>query len=101
MVFGGDLTEEQVKTLELQEQDNADGFYVVLSEVHLDSVRSQQKISDLFEGYEGSVPPKAYVFMGSFCSSAFLPTAEGVKAYREGFEHLKFLMRRLPNHLRL
>lgn len=100
-VFGGDLTEEQVKTLTLQEVDNPAGFYVVLSEVHLDSVRTQQKLSDLFEGYETNVPPKAYVFMGSFCSSAFLPTADGVKAYREGFEHLKFLMRRLPNHLRL
>merc|ERR1719253_2281580 len=45
------------------------------------------------------MPPTAYVFMGSFCSSHFVPTAEGVKSYREGFERLKLLLRRLPNHV--
>jgi len=98
-VFGGTLTDEQLKTLEESEPSNADGFYVVLCEVHLDSVRVLDKLSDLFQGYEQAGPPTGYVFMGSFSSAPFLPTAEGVRSYRDGFERLKFMMRNLANHI--
>ena len=30
--------------------------------------------------------------MGNFSSRPFMPTAQGVKAYREGFQRLKFMM---------
>lgn len=97
--FGGSLSEEQMLVLERHEPSNADGMYVVLCEVHLDSSRVLEKLTDLFQGYEDSTPPAAYVFMGSFRSAAFVPTAEGVRAYREGFERLKFMMRGLANHV--
>jgi len=96
--FGGDLSEEQLKTLSAHEASNPDGMYVVLSEVHLDNVRVMDKLDDMFRGYEDYAPPVAYIFMGSFCSSKFVPTAEGVRAYRDGFERLKFMMKGLTNH---
>merc|ERR1719188_2899005 len=37
--------------------------------------------------------------MGSFCSAAFVPTSEGVKSYREGFERLKFKLGKLSRHI--
>mmetsp|Transcript_58691 Transcript_58691/g.132296 ORF Transcript_58691/g.132296 Transcript_58691/m.132296 type:complete len:550 (+) Transcript_58691:51-1700(+) len=97
--FGGDLTDEQLKVLAINESENSDGMYVVLCEVHLDNVQVLEKLGDVFQGYEDSSPPSVYVFMGSFCSSAFLPTAEGVRSYRDGFERLKFMMRNLTNHV--
>eukprot|EP00931_Biecheleriopsis_adriatica_P074002 TRINITY_DN48192_c0_g1_i1.p1 TRINITY_DN48192_c0_g1~~TRINITY_DN48192_c0_g1_i1.p1 ORF type:complete len:559 (-),score=115.04 TRINITY_DN48192_c0_g1_i1:85-1761(-) len=97
--FGGTLSDEQLQTLEHHEPHNPEGMYVVLSEVHLDSVRVLEKLTDLFQGYEEAGPPSAYVFMGSFCSAAFAPTAEGVRAYRDGFERLKFMMRSLEAHV--
>lgn len=100
-VFGGNLTDEQMQTLARTEQDpeRSGGMYVVLSEIHLDSARVLEKLTELFQGYEAAGPPRGYVFMGSFCSSAFVPTTEGVRAYREGFERLKFILRDLPKHL--
>jgi len=98
-VFGGDVTEEQVHMLRQAEENNADGMYVVLSEVHLDNVQVLERLSDLFQGYEESTPPAAYIFMGNFYSSPFLPTQEGVRNYREGFERLKLMMRHVPNHV--
>jgi len=98
-VFGGNLSEEQIVLLAQAEPANPDGMYAVLSEVHLDSARVLEKLSDLFQGYEESTPPVAYVLMGSFCSSPFIPTAEGVRSYREGFERLKLMMRHVPNHV--
>mmetsp|Transcript_64930 Transcript_64930/g.141520 ORF Transcript_64930/g.141520 Transcript_64930/m.141520 type:complete len:554 (+) Transcript_64930:69-1730(+) len=97
-IFGGELTEEQVNTLAKAELENGGGMYVVLCEVHLDSARTLERLQDLFQGYESTEPPVGYVLMGSFCSSAFVPTAEGVREYREGFERLKFMMRNLPRH---
>eukprot|EP00929_Paragymnodinium_shiwhaense_P029281 TRINITY_DN16813_c0_g1_i1.p1 TRINITY_DN16813_c0_g1~~TRINITY_DN16813_c0_g1_i1.p1 ORF type:complete len:561 (-),score=121.19 TRINITY_DN16813_c0_g1_i1:208-1890(-) len=99
MAFGGSLTDEQVETLFKAEFQNQEGMYVVLSEVHLDNPRTVERLQDLFKGYEGSAPPIAYVFMGSFCSTAFVPTGDGVRSYREGFERLKYMMRNLPNHV--
>jgi len=98
--FGGNLTEEQLQTLEQCEPQYPDGMYIVLSEVHLDSVRVLEKLEDLFRGYEEAGPPAAYVLMGSFCSRTFVPTAEGVRDYRDGFERLKFMMRSLEAHIR-
>lgn len=100
-IFGGHLTEDQLKMLRGAEGDekNQDGMYVVLSEVHLDDVKTLERLSDIFQGYEDSEPPTAYVFMGNFYSNPFLPTQEGVKNYREGFERLKLIMRHLPNHV--
>jgi len=98
-VFGGNLSDEQLNVLRVAEEQNPDGLYVVLSEVHLDNVLVLERLSDLFQGYENSTPPAAYVFMGSFYSSPFLPTQEGVKRYREGFERLKLIMRHVPNHV--
>mmetsp|Transcript_50831 Transcript_50831/g.145934 ORF Transcript_50831/g.145934 Transcript_50831/m.145934 type:complete len:549 (-) Transcript_50831:82-1728(-) len=97
--FGGTLTDAQLKILEESEPGNPDGFYVVLSEVHLDSGRVLEKLTDLFQGYEESQPPTAYVLMGSFCSSPFVTTAEGIRSYRDGFERLKFMLRGLSNHI--
>lgn len=96
--FGGALTDEQLKVLAANTPEGDEGMYVALCEVHLDSARALEKLADVFQGYEDSVPPKVYVFMGSFCSSAFLPTAEGVRSYRDGFERLKFMMNGLANH---
>lgn len=96
--FGGALTDEQLKVLAANTPEGDEGMYVALCEVHLDSARALEKLADVFQGYEDSVPPKVYVFMGSFCSSAFLPTAEGVRSYRDGFERLKFMMKGLANH---
>jgi len=99
-VFGGSLTEEQLQLRKQREDGNAEEMFVVLSEVHLDSARCLEKLSDLFGGYESAgAPPAAYVFMGSFTSAEFVPTAEGVKAYREGFERLKFILQRLTQHV--
>jgi len=98
-MFGGDVTEEQLHLLKRAEEQNADGMYVVLSEVHLDDVQVLERLSDLFQGYEAATPPAGYVFMGNFYSAPFLPTQEGVKNYREGFERLKLLMRHVPNHV--
>jgi len=98
--FGGTLKDEQLQTLEKSEALNPDGMYVVLNEVHLDSVRVLEKLADLFQGYEEAGPPSAYVLMGSFTSEAFVPTADGVRAYRDGFERLKFMMRSLEGHVR-
>jgi DNA polymerase epsilon subunit 2 len=98
-VFGGDLTEEQLNVLRMHEDQNPDGMYVVLSEVHLDNVKVLERLSDLFQGYEETTPPAAYIFMGNFYSSPFLPTQEGVRNYREGFERLKLHMRHVPNHV--
>jgi DNA polymerase epsilon subunit 2 len=97
--FGGSITDAQLGSLARAEEDNQEGMYVVLSEVHLDSTRTIEKITELLQGYEGSAPPIAYVFMGSFCSSSFVSTKEGVERYRDGFERLKFIMRNLPNHV--
>lgn len=99
-VFGGSYTDDELGVLKQAEVDNADGLYVVFSEVHLDSVRNGEKLADIFQGYEGATPPSAYIFMGSFCSTPFLPTADGIKAYREGFERLKLMMQHLPNHVK-
>lgn len=99
-VFGGNLSDEQLKILQESEVHNQDGFYVVLSEVHLDSSRVLERVADLFQGYEQTVQPTAYIFMGSFCSGAFTPNSTGVSAYRDGFERLKFMMRGLTNHIR-
>jgi len=97
--FGGDLTEEQLSALKTAEMDNLHGMYVVVSEAHLDSVRVLEKLGDLFDTYEKSMPPTCYVLMGCFCSTPFVPTADGVSSYREGFERLKLIMGRLPNHI--
>jgi DNA polymerase epsilon subunit 2 len=97
-VFGGDITQEQVNILRNAELDNPEGMYVVLSEVYLDSVRNWERLEKIFQGYEESRPPIAYIFMGSFCSTPFLPTAESVRTYREGFERLQLMMRDIPNH---
>jgi len=97
--FGGTLTDEQLRVLANSEADNPEGMYVVLCETHLDSSRVLDKLADVFQGYEESAPPAVYVFMGSFCSASFVPTSEGVKSYREGFERLKFMMRNLTNHV--
>eukprot|EP00927_Polykrikos_kofoidii_P020363 TRINITY_DN19644_c0_g2_i1.p1 TRINITY_DN19644_c0_g2~~TRINITY_DN19644_c0_g2_i1.p1 ORF type:complete len:554 (+),score=92.68 TRINITY_DN19644_c0_g2_i1:135-1796(+) len=97
--FGGTLTQAQVDTLQRAEQENAEGMYVVLSEVTLDNDRTLEKLDDLFQGYESSLPPVAYVFMGNFCSSPFVHSSEGVRGYRDGFERLKIKMRSLPNHV--
>lgn len=97
-VFGGNLSCEQLSILEQAEPENSDAMYVVLAEVHLDDARVLEKISDMFHGYEGASPPTAYVFMGNFSLSPFIPTASGIKSYREGFERLKLLMESLPNH---
>jgi len=100
-MFGGDLTEEQLKLLRNAEDHNQEGMYVVLSEVHLDDVQVTERLENMFQTYEESenLPPSGYIFMGNFYSSPFLPTQEGVKHYREGFERLKLMMRRLPNHV--
>lgn len=98
-IFGGDLTDEQLKILEESEAGNPDGFYVVLCEVHLDSGRVLEKLTELLAGYEEIQPPTAYVFMGSFCSTPFVPTAEGIRSYKDGFERLKFMIGGLTNHL--
>jgi DNA polymerase epsilon subunit 2 len=98
-MFGGDLSEEQLHLLREAEPQNAEGMYVVLSEVHLDDVKVLERLSDIFQGYEDSQPPAAYIFMGNFYSSPFVPTQEGVRSYREGFERLKLIMRHVPNHV--
>uniref|UniRef100_A0A7S4RG91 DNA polymerase epsilon subunit n=1 Tax=Alexandrium monilatum TaxID=311494 RepID=A0A7S4RG91_9DINO len=98
--FGGDLTDEQLRLLAASEPEAPEAMYVVLCEVHLDSARVLEKLADVFQGYEATAPPAAYVFMGSFCSVDFLPTAEGVRSYREGFERLKFMMRGLAEHVK-
>lgn len=96
--FGGSLTDEQIGTLRAREVESSEGFYVVLSEVHLDSIRVLERLTDIFQGYEETVPPAAYVLMGNFSSVPFLPVAESVRAYREGFERVKLIMRHLVNH---
>jgi DNA polymerase epsilon subunit 2 len=104
-VFGGSLTDEQLRTMEKFEPNDPepedDPPYVVLSEVHLDSARVLEKLEELFRGFEedGAVVPKAYVFMGSFCSKPFMSTAEGVRSYKDNFERLKFNMRSLSKHV--
>lgn len=98
-VFGGDLTDEQLNVLRLAEEENQEGAYVILSEVHLDDVQVLERLSDMFQGFEDTSPPAAYVFMGNFYSSPFMPTQEGVRNYREGFERLKLIMRHIPNHV--
>lgn len=97
-MFGGSVTHEQLEDAREQEID-LDGMYVVMCEVHLDSMQVLDKLTRVFEGYENAGPPAAYVFMGNFTSSAFVGTAEGVSNYRDGFEHLKFKMKLLPNHV--
>lgn len=92
------MTEEQLKLLEAQESSR-DGMYVVLSEVHLDSVQVLDMLETLFQGFESAGPPKAYILMGNFCSRSFVPTSQGVCAYREGFERLKFMLRNLEAHV--
>ncbi|CAE7941766.1 DPB2 [Symbiodinium necroappetens] len=99
-IFGGNLTDDQLKKLEKHyEPAYPDGMFVVLSEVHLDSAQVLDDLEVVFQGYEEAGPPSAYIFMGSFSSRAFVPTAEGVRSYREGFERLKFMMRRLEAHV--
>lgn len=98
--FGGSLTNEQLQLMENSESANSDGFYVVLSEVNLDSVRVLEMLTVIFQGFEAASPPTAYILMGNFCSASFVPTAEGVRNYREGFERLKFIMRSLEEHVR-
>ncbi|CAJ1363090.1 unnamed protein product [Effrenium voratum] len=97
-VLTASLTDEQLKMLEVQEQVK-EGMYVVLSEVHLDSVQILDMLEILFQGYEAAGPPAGYIFMGNFSSRAFVPTAAGVQAYREGFDRLKFMMRSLEAHV--
>eukprot|EP00439_Symbiodinium_sp_Y106_P022719 s2020_g2.t2 len=99
-IFGGNLTDDQLKKLEKHyEPAYPDGMFVVLSEVHLDSAQVLDMLEVVFQGYEEAGPPSAYIFMGNFSSRAFVPTAEGVRSYREGFERLKFMMRRLEAHV--
>eukprot|EP00434_Breviolum_minutum_P019748 symbB.v1.2.017424.t1/scaffold1359.1/size123592/9 len=88
------MTEHQLKILEAQESSR-DGMYVV----HLDSVQVLDMLETLFQGYESAGPPKAYILMGNFCSRSFVPNAQGVRAYREGFERLKFMLRNLEAHV--
>lgn len=95
--FGGNLTDDRLGKLEEWEQGD-EGFYVVLSEVHLDSAKVLERLGDLFEGYEQAGPPAAYVFMGNFSSQTFSPTNEGVRLYREGFERLATMLQRLEGH---
>jgi len=97
-MFGGNLTREQTETLQRQEIGYEDDMHVVLSEVHLDTSKVMEKLYDLFMGYEEAGPPKAYILMGSFCSKPFVPTAEGIKSYRESFERLKLMMMKLKLH---
>ncbi|CAK0836830.1 unnamed protein product [Prorocentrum cordatum] len=98
--FGGDISEEQLDLLATHESSpENDGMFVILCEVHLDNPRVIEKLSDVFQGYEESSPPAAYIFMGSFCSSSFVPSADGVRLYKDGFERLKFMMKSLPNHV--
>lgn len=99
-VFGGRLTDEQMRCRASFEQQGEGDMFVVLSEVHLDVGRVVERLRELMETYESSeTPPACYVFMGSFSSTPFVGTAEGIKAYCEGFLRLKFLLMRLPNHL--
>mmetsp|Transcript_92872 Transcript_92872/g.174848 ORF Transcript_92872/g.174848 Transcript_92872/m.174848 type:complete len:555 (-) Transcript_92872:80-1744(-) len=95
----GRFSKEQIAHLALCEEQHGEGFYVTLCEVHLDSARVLEKLSDLFQGYEDNCPPLAYIFMGSFTSKPFVPTADGVRLYREGFERLKVMMHHMPNHV--
>ncbi|CAE7661205.1 DPB2 [Symbiodinium pilosum] len=99
-IFGGNATDDQLKKLEKQyEPINSDGMFVVLSEVHLDSAPVLDMLETMFQGYEQAGPPAAYIFMGNFSSRPFVPTAEGVRHYREGFERLKFMMHGLEAHV--
>lgn len=97
-IFGGSLNEGQLKEYISCQPDGDNGMFVVLSDVHLDDFRVLQKLGDLFQGYEGSEPPAAYVFFGNFRSTPFSQTAESVQSYREGFERLQFLLMQLPKH---
>lgn len=99
-LFGGTLTEDQTSLLRKFEDQTpgANDPYVVLSECHLDNARVVEKLAEIFQTYESSMPPAVYVFMGSFRSVPFSPTAEGIHSYQEGFERLKLLLRGLPRH---
>jgi DNA polymerase epsilon subunit 2 len=98
--FGGNLSDEQLRILDRHEHDGAEGMFVIITEVHLDNPRVIEKLTELFQGYEDATPPEAYIFMGSFCSSTFVQSADGVRSYKEGFERLKFMMRSLQNHVK-
>jgi DNA polymerase epsilon subunit 2 len=99
-IFGGNLTEQKAQLLRQAEDEapGADDMYVILSEVHLDSARVLDKLGQMLQVYETNEPPAVYVLMGSFCSVAFVPTADGLRTYREGFERLKLLLSHLPRH---
>eukprot|EP00405_Crypthecodinium_cohnii_P007973 CAMPEP_0206420002 /NCGR_PEP_ID=MMETSP0324_2-20121206/538_1 /ASSEMBLY_ACC=CAM_ASM_000836 /TAXON_ID=2866 /ORGANISM="Crypthecodinium cohnii, Strain Seligo" /LENGTH=529 /DNA_ID=CAMNT_0053883713 /DNA_START=150 /DNA_END=1739 /DNA_ORIENTATION=- len=98
--FGGSLSNERLEILESYEAHKPDGFFVILSEVCLDNDRVIDKLTDLFQGYEESQPPCAYVIMGSFCSTPFVATGDGIKSYRDSFWQLKHLLLPLSNHVR-
>ena len=50
------------------ESSNTEAMFVFLSDVWLDEVEVQNKLSQLFEGYM-EMPPTAFVFCGNFLNN--------------------------------
>lgn len=97
--FGGNLTNSQLEQLQKSEVEYQDDLFIVLSEVHLDCIRTIDKLGELFQSFEAN-PPKAYIFMGNFHSSKFVQTQVGVQKYKEGFERLKLILKNQSEHIR-
>jgi len=91
----GSLSE--LEKLQSQEVEHgAEGAFVVLSDVHLDSPAVVEKLEQMLEGYSDFSPLPIFVFMGNFTSRP-LSSSEGTKATIGYFEDLANIISKFPN----
>jgi DNA polymerase epsilon subunit 2 len=82
--FGSpDTISDEARLLEI-EAKLSDSFFVILSDVWLDSVRVLNKLEELFKGFslEDTVLPLAFIFNGNFISKPYTFDADDYQKYK-------------------
>jgi DNA polymerase epsilon subunit 2 len=96
--FGSpDSISDEGRLLEI-EAKLSDSFFVILSDVWLDSARVLSKLEELFKGFslEDSVLPLAFIFNGNFISKPYTFDSDDYQKYKDGFQQLADLMGSYP-----
>eukprot|EP00916_Digyalum_oweni_P003464 GHVL01006276.1.p1 GENE.GHVL01006276.1~~GHVL01006276.1.p1 ORF type:complete len:332 (+),score=85.69 GHVL01006276.1:344-1339(+) len=74
-----------------------EGFWVAISDVHLDNNNVVDRLRAMFITYtQSGAPPIGFILMGDFISKKFTHSAEMVNRYRENFENFADLLEEFP-----
>lgn len=103
----GSLTTQEMKALQIHEQNHADFSFVFISELHLDDEKTLRNFGAMMQGYlDANFIPFCFVLCGSFVSSQRNATANTASAgksiierYQDGFTALGDLLIKFPQIL--